>query len=61
MSKLLLYTKLAELYDEIYNKIFDYERSAGRLNKILKKYKCKKILEVASGNGRLAKNLQSWL
>jgi len=54
-KKLNLYTTLAKLYDEIYPKIFSYKRDAGLVNKICKKFKLKKILEVGCGTGHLAK------
>ena len=59
-KKLLLYTKLANLYDEFYQKIFNYKKMAVEIDKILKRYKAKKILEVACGTGHLAKYLHDF-
>jgi ubiquinone/menaquinone biosynthesis C-methylase UbiE len=54
-KKLKLYTDLASLYDEIYQKIFPYKEGADLVDKICKKFKIKKILEVGCGTGHLAK------
>jgi len=59
-KKLLLYTRLANLYDEVYQKIFNYKKMAVEIDKILKRYKAKKILEVACGTGHLAKYLHGF-
>ncbi len=56
-KKLTLYTDLAKIYDEIYQKIFNYKKIAHNLDRILKRYKIKSILEVASGTGHLTKYL----
>jgi len=42
-KKFLLYTRLANLYNEIYQKIFNYKKIAKDIDKILKKYKIKKF------------------
>ena len=49
-----LYSKLAIVYHEMYQSIFDYKKEFQFYNKLLKKYKCKKILEIGCGSGNLA-------
>ena len=53
MSK--LYTKLAKVYHNMYQNIFDYEKEFGFYDKILKKNKSRRILEIGCGSGNLAK------
>jgi ubiquinone/menaquinone biosynthesis C-methylase UbiE len=53
-----LYRELAWIYAEAYKKIFPYEKQAKLLDKIFKKYKVRKVLEVACGAGHLAKFLK---
>ena len=50
-----LYSKLAIVYHEMYQSIFNYKKEFNFYNKILKKYKSKKILEIGCGSGNLAK------
>jgi len=52
MSK--LYSKLARVYHEMYQNIFDYKKEFKSYDKILKKHKAKKILEIGCGSGNLA-------
>lgn len=49
-----LYSKLAEVYHEMYQNIFDYKKEFLFYNKVLKKYGCKRILEIGCGSGNLA-------
>tara|TARA_Y100000310_G_scaffold317241_1_gene369897 strand:- start:10003 stop:10719 length:717 start_codon:yes stop_codon:yes gene_type:complete len=49
-----LYSKLARVYHEMYQNIFDYKKEFQFYNKILKKYKLKSILEIGCGSGNLA-------
>ena len=50
-----LYTKLARVYHEMYQSIFNYKKEFNFYNKLLIKYKCRKILEIGCGTGNLAK------
>ncbi len=50
----ILYTKLAKVYHEMYQDIFDYKKQYQFLHRILKKYKCKSVLEIGCGTGNLA-------
>ena len=52
MSK--LYKQLAQVYHEMYQSIFDYKKEFERYNLLLKKYKCKSVLEIGCGSGILA-------
>lgn len=58
MTKMLLYTDLAKIYDEMYQKIFSYREKAALVDEICKKFKIKKILEVSCGTGHIAKLLK---
>lgn len=49
-----LYSKLARVYHEMYQSIFDYKKEFKFYHKFLKKYKCRKILEIGCGSGNLA-------
>ncbi len=49
-----LYSKLAQVYYEMYQELFDYKKEFMYYDKLLKKYKCKKILEMGCGSGNLA-------
>ena len=53
-----LYTKLARLYDEMYQHIFDYDAQASLVDSILKQQGARTVLEVGCGSGHLAKRLQ---
>lgn len=57
MPKLKLYSELAEIYDQLYLNIFDYEQDAEFVDLILKKYQIKEFLELGCGSGHLAKLL----
>ncbi|MBN1157517.1 class I SAM-dependent methyltransferase [Candidatus Woesearchaeota archaeon] len=48
-----LYSHLAQVYHEMYQSIFDYKKDFQFYNRLLKKYKCKKILEIGCGSGNL--------
>ncbi len=49
-----LYSKMARVYHEMYQSIFDYDKEFKFYNRLLKKYRCKKILEIGCGSGNLA-------
>jgi SAM-dependent methyltransferase len=49
-----IYSQLARAYHELYQSIFDYEREFRFYHKILKKHRCRKVLEVGCGTGNLA-------
>ena len=49
-----LYTRWAGVYHEMYQSIFDYRKDSLRFQSILKKYRCKSVLELACGSGNLA-------
>ena len=49
-----LYTDLARTYHEMYLSIFDYREEFQAYNRILKKERCKKILEIGCGSGNLS-------
>lgn len=50
-----LYSTLANIYHEMYQHVFDYDIEYGFYDIILKKYNCKKILEIGCGSGMLAR------
>jgi len=50
-----LYSTLAEIYHEMYQHVFDYEKEFNFYDTILKKSDCHKILEVGCGSGMLAR------
>jgi len=52
-----LYTSLAGIYDEMYTKIYDYDREFSFYHKWLKRYKAKSVLEIGCGTGRLLEKL----
>lgn len=53
-----LYKRLAWIYDKIYVQIFSYGEMFDFVDKVLKKYECHKILEVACGTGHLMEILE---
>jgi SAM-dependent methyltransferase len=57
MPKLKLYSNLAEIYDQLYLNIFNYEQDAEFVDSILKKYQIKEFLELGCGSGHLAQLL----
>jgi len=57
MPKLKLYYDLAEIYDQLYLKTFNYEQDAEFVDSILKKYQIKEFLELGCGSGHLAQIL----
>lgn len=57
MEKLKLYTDLAEIYDNLYRSIFDYNKEAELVNSAAKKYGIKNILELGCGTGKLTELL----
>ncbi len=50
-----LYTKLAGIYHDMYQHVFDYDKEFSFYDSILKKNNCNKILEVGCGSGMLAR------
>ncbi|MCX6222701.1 MAG: class I SAM-dependent methyltransferase [Bacteroidia bacterium] len=50
-----LYSTLANIYHEMYQHIFDYDKEFEFYDSILKKYNCHKILEIGCGSGMLAR------
>lgn len=50
-----LYSKLAGIYHEMYQHVFDYDKEFFFYDSILKKNNCRKILEVGCGSGMLAR------
>lgn len=49
-----LYSKLARVYHEMYQNIFDYKKEFQFYKRILKKYNSKSVLEIGCGSGNLA-------
>jgi len=52
-----LYSELAHIYHEMYQKLFDYKKEFDYYSEILSKYSCKSVLEIGCGTGQLAKYL----
>ena len=50
-----LYSTLAEIYHEMYQHVFDYDKEFNFYDSILKTNKCQKILEIGCGSGMLAR------
>jgi len=50
-----LYSTLAEIYHEMYQHVFDYEKEFRFYDDILKNNNCHKILEMGCGSGMLAR------
>ena len=50
-----LYTTLANIYHEMYQHVFDYDKEFSFYDSILMNKNCKKILEVGCGSGMLAR------
>lgn len=50
-----LYSTLAEIYHEMYQHVFDYEKEYHFYDSILKADHCHKILEIGCGSGMLAR------
>lgn len=48
-----LYTKLAEIYHEMYRSIFNYDKEFRTVHGILKTYSAKRVLEIGCGAGNL--------
>lgn len=57
VPKLNLYSDLAEIYDQLYRKTFNYDQDAELVDSILKKYQIKDLLELGCGSGHLAQLL----
>lgn len=49
-----LYSRWSRVYHDMYRSIFDYRRDFLRFKSILKKYRCKSLLELGCGSGNLA-------
>jgi len=52
-----LYYELAQMYHEMYQSIFDYQKEFKFYDAILKEFDCSRILEAGCGSGNLAKYL----
>ena len=50
-----LYSTLANIYHQMYQHIFDYDKEFGFYDAILKQNNCQEILEVGCGSGMLAR------
>jgi len=50
-----LYSTFAEIYHEMYQHVFDYDKEFHFYEAILKAHNCQKILEVGCGSGMLAR------
>ena len=50
-----LYSSLAEIYHEMYQHIFDYDKEFTFYDSLLRENNCSKILEVGCGSGMLAR------
>jgi SAM-dependent methyltransferase len=50
-----LYSSLANIYHEMYQHVFDYDKEFSFYDSVLKKNNCTKILEVGCGSGMLAR------
>ena len=50
-----LYSKMASIYHEMYQHVFDYDKEYNFYDSLLKKNNCKRILEVGCGSGMLAR------
>lgn len=53
----MLYSELAEIYDQLYLNIFNYEQDAEFVDSIFKKYQISEFLELGCGSGHLAQLL----
>ncbi|MFC1492624.1 class I SAM-dependent DNA methyltransferase [candidate division KSB1 bacterium] len=53
----ILYSKLAEIYHEMYQKLFDYGKEFEFYDKYLKEFGCRSVLETGCGTGTLGKYL----
>lgn len=49
-----LYSKLSEVYDEMYRGLIDYENEYLFYSQILSKFNCQSVLEIGCGSGNLA-------
>lgn len=54
-----LYSTLANIYHEMYQHVFDYDKEFEFYDTILKKYNYNKILEIGCGSGMLARRFVS--
>lgn len=54
-----LYSTLADIYHDMYRHIFDYDKEFDFYDSILKRYNCRKILEIGCGSGMLARRFMN--
>jgi len=50
-----LYSNLANIYHEMYQQVFDYDKEFNFYDSLLKSNNCQKILEIGCGSGMLAR------
>ncbi len=50
----ILYTDLAQVYHEMYQSIFDYEKDFKQYHTVLREHNCTDLLELGCGSGNLA-------
>jgi SAM-dependent methyltransferase len=51
----ILYSTLANIYHDMYQHVFDYDKEFEFYDSILKQHNCKRILEIGCGSGMLAR------
>jgi SAM-dependent methyltransferase len=55
----ILYSKLARIYHDMYQSIFDYKADFRRFRSILEKHHCNSVLQLGCGSGNLAPHFLS--
>lgn len=54
-----LYTSLAEIYHEMYQSIFNYDKEFRTVHAVLKAYSARKVLEIGCGAGNLTRRFRA--